>query len=157
MTTSTAASSATIRPATAGDLPAIYELLEASSLPTVGVDDALEGFFVAESNRDVVGVIGLEACGSRFALLRSAAVAGSWQKHGLGRRLVERALAEASARNYEALYLLTTTAEHYFPKFGFATIERADAPVRVQATEEFRGACPASAIAMALAISPSQP
>jgi amino-acid N-acetyltransferase len=46
------------------------------------------------------------------------------------------------------IYLLTTTAEHFFPRFGFARIPRADVAPTVRASEEFRGACPDSAIAM---------
>lgn len=45
-------------------------------------------------------------------------------------------------------YLLTTTAERYFPKFGFERIERHDVPASVQASTEFRSACPASAVVM---------
>ena len=67
-----------------------------------------------------------------------------WRGRGLGRRLVERAIAEAEAKRYEALYLLTTTAERYFPSFGFEPIERSDVPASIKATEEFRSACPAS-------------
>ena len=48
----------------------------------------------------------------------------------------------------QALYLLTTTAEGYFPKFGFERITRAEVPPSVQASVEFATACPASAIVM---------
>jgi amino-acid N-acetyltransferase len=43
---------------------------------------------------------------------------------------------------------LTTTAERYFPKFGFERIERNDVPASVQASVEFTSACPSSAIVM---------
>jgi amino-acid N-acetyltransferase len=46
------------------------------------------------------------------------------------------------------MYLLTTTAERYFPKFGFERIERRDVPETVQASVEFTSACPASAVVM---------
>jgi hypothetical protein len=35
-----------------------------------------------------------------------------------------------------AIYLLTTTAEPYFPKFGFERIQRADVPPTVQTSTE---------------------
>jgi N-acetylglutamate synthase-like GNAT family acetyltransferase len=40
------------------------------------------------------------------------------------------------------------TAEHYFPAFGFAPVERDAVPAEIQDTLEFRSACPASAVAM---------
>jgi amino-acid N-acetyltransferase len=47
-----------------------------------------------------------------------------------------------------ALYLLTTTAEHYFPAFGFERTTRDRVPYAVRATSEFRSVCPDSAIVM---------
>ena len=61
----------------------------------------------------------------------------------------ERLVADAERRGLDALYLLTTTAEHYFPRFGFARVERGAVPSETGATVEFRSACPASAVAMA--------
>jgi len=107
----------------------------------------LNGFLVAESNAHIVGVVGLEACGE-YALLRSTAVSPDWRGKGVGRRLVERAVARAESQGIRALYLLTTTAESYFPSFGFQVTTRDTVPAEVQATDEFRGACPASATVM---------
>jgi amino-acid N-acetyltransferase len=150
MTHSAETTAPELRPASSADLPSITRLLEASDLPTVGVGDSLSGFIVAEADGDVVGVVGLEACCNRYALLRSTAVADAWRGRRVGRQLVERAISEAHARGLEALYLLTTTAEHYFPSFGFSKVERSDVPDEVKATEEFRSACPASATVMTL-------
>lgn len=141
-----------IRRATDADLSAVLALLEASALPTVGVEEALGGFFVAESDEKIVGTVGIETCREKFALLRSAAVADAWRGRGLGRRLVERAIAEARAKNIAALYLLTTTAETYFPSFGFTAVTRDTVPAEVRATEEFSSACPASATVMTLGL-----
>jgi hypothetical protein len=44
--------------------------------------------------------------------------------------------------------LLTTTAERFFPKFGFESIARTDVPATVQASIEFTSACPTSAAVM---------
>jgi amino-acid N-acetyltransferase len=82
------------------------------------------------------------------ALLRSVAVAPTWQKRGLGRALVLRTIAEAEARGSKALYLLTTTAEGYFPNFGFQVTARDSVPDDVRSTAEFQGACPESATVM---------
>ena len=141
---------ATIRTAVPTDEPAIAALLAGFGLPLDGVHDALPHFVVAEHGDTIVGVAGIEACGvtGEHALLRSVAVAPSWQSRGLGRALVTRAVAEAEARGVDALYLLTTTAEHYFPAFGFTSVSREAVPPDIRATAEFRVACPDSATVM---------
>jgi amino-acid N-acetyltransferase len=136
-----------LRAATAADLPAIERLLTDADLPLAGVARALPTFVVAEDSGNLVGAAGLELCGND-ALLRSVVVVPAWQSRGLGRSLVSRVIAEAEARHLHALYLLTTTAEHYFPAFGFERTTRDAVPESVRATEEFQTACPASATVM---------
>ena len=138
---------ANLRAARSTDLPGIEQLLTAANLPLAGVADSLPGFVVAESGGAIVGTAALEVCCDN-ALLRSVAVAPDWRSRGLGRALVSRVIAEGEARGLRALYLLTTTAEHYFPSFGFEQISRDQVPTDVQTTEEFRSACPESAVVM---------
>ena len=150
MTTTTAGPGAvTLRPARPDDLAAVERLLTASALPLDGVADALPSFIVAEQQPGgaIVGVAGLEVCCDN-ALLRSVAVAPEWRSRGLGRALVSRVVSDAEARGIHALYLLTTTAEHYFPSFGFDKIAREEVPADVRETTEFRSAYPASATVM---------
>lgn len=144
-----------IRQARPTDEPAIALLLAASDLPLDGVHAALPGFVVAAHGGDIIGVAGIEACGlvGKHALLRSVAVSTPWQSRGLGRGLVTRAIAEAEARGVQKLYLLTTTADDYFPTFGFIVTSRDAVPPDVRATAEFREACPASATVMMRATS----
>jgi amino-acid N-acetyltransferase len=139
------------------DLPNIERLLTASGLPTAGVGEILntraDDFVVAEAMndagvRDLVGVDGVEVC-CDTALLRSVAVHPAWRKHGVGHELVKRIVCIAAERGLRALYLLTLTAEHYFPRFGFSRIERGEVPAEIAGTLEFKSARPASAIAMA--------
>jgi N-acetylglutamate synthase-like GNAT family acetyltransferase/2-polyprenyl-3-methyl-5-hydroxy-6-metoxy-1,4-benzoquinol methylase len=138
---------AAIRHAVGGDLPGVEQLLVTSHLPTDGVAEALDGFLVAEHAGKVVGVVGVEECGE-YGLLRSTAVSPEWRRRGLGRQLVQRAIAEAESKGVRALYLLTTTAEQYFPGFGFSTTSRESVPDAVRRTGEFTSACPASATVM---------
>ena len=140
---------ANIRSATNADLPAVERLLTQNNLPTVGVKEIIGDFLVAEADDDLVGVVGMEYC-CDYGLLRSTAVASSWRSRGLGRQLVEQIIARAESRGIHALYLLTTTAETYFPSFGFKPTTRDAVPAEVKATDEFRGACPASATVMHL-------
>ena len=136
-----------VRAAAPADLGAVEGLLTASGLPLDGVRDALPTFVVAESGTDIVGVAGLEVCCNN-ALLRSVAVRPEWRSHGVGRALVTRVISDAESRGIHALYLLTTTADRYFPTFGFRTITRDEVPADVRETAEFREACPASATVM---------
>lgn len=144
----------TLRLAARSDQAQVEALLTASHLPLDGVADSLGCFVVAESNQQIVGVAGIEGCGvaGEHALLRSVAVADAWRGKGLGRELVGRAIALAEMRGVNALYLLTTTAESYFPTFGFAQVSRDAVPDDVKATAEFQGACPASATVMTRAL-----
>ena len=148
--TSTIETAPTFRRATQLDAEAVETLLTASSLPLDGVREALSCSIVAEDHASLVGVAGIEACGIRgdHALLRSVAVVPAWRDRGLGRTLVTRAIAMAEERGVNALYLLTTTAENYFPSFGFETTPRDAVPDDVRQSAEFQGACPASATVM---------
>jgi amino-acid N-acetyltransferase len=67
---------------------------------------------------------------------------------GLGSELTRAALQRAREHDVAAVYLLTTTAERFFPKFGFEVIDRADVPPSVARSAEFSGACPSSATVM---------
>lgn len=153
-------SSATLRQATRRDLAAVERLLADAKLTTAGVAELFAeraaDFIVADDpDRDgeLAAVAGLEVCCGN-ALLRSVAVRPEWRSRGLGRELVRRVVCEAESRGLDALYLLTTTAEHYFPRFGFEPVERERVPAEIRNTLEFRSACPASAVAMTRAIRP---
>src|SRR5437868_5887633 len=106
-----------IRPASTNDLPAVIALLQSHHLPTMGVAAPLEGFVVAEEDGGLVGVIGLERYGG-YGLLRSAAVHNDRKGAGIGAALVERLLEDVDAAGLQAVYLLTTTADRWFPRFG---------------------------------------
>ncbi|HJU89395.1 MAG TPA: arsenic resistance N-acetyltransferase ArsN2 [Gemmatimonadaceae bacterium] len=145
-----------IRPARIEDFPRVERLLVDSQLPTDGVESVLPTFVVAELESDLVGVAGLEVC-CENALLRSVAVSPAWRSRGLGRALVTRVIADAEARGINALYLLTTTAERYFPSFGFTPVARDTVPEDIRQTSEFREACPASAVVMARTLHAATP
>jgi amino-acid N-acetyltransferase len=136
-----------IRNATNADLSAVESLLSASDLPLDGVRDNFSSFIVAEDEGKIAGAIGLEEFGST-ALLRSAVVSAEHRGNGIGRRLVERLLDHAEDAGIDELYLLTTTAEKYFPRFGFTPTTRSAVPDALKASAEFQGACPDTAVVM---------
>lgn len=136
-----------IRGAVDSDLIAVETLLEANGLPTEGVSANFGKFIVAVDGREIKGAVGLEEFGS-YALLRSAVVAGNSRDRGIGTDLVNHIVDRAVASGVKELYLLTTTAEDYFPKFGFVRSSRDAVPPAVKQSAEFRGACPDTAVVM---------
>jgi len=138
----------TITPANSADLPAILDLLTQHGLPHAGLADHLGATLAARDAGAVVGSVALEHYGD-VALMRSLAVAPARRGQGLGRQLVAAAIERARQLGVRQLYLLTTTAEGYFPRFGFRRITRAEVAPAAQASAEFTGACPDSAIIMA--------
>jgi len=136
-----------IEAATAADRDAVLALLAGAGLPPDGLEQHFANAIVARRDGAVVGSAALEIY-QHGALLRSVAVATPERGTGLGVRLTEAAIARARARHIPALYLLTTTADRFFPRFGFTVITREDVPESVTQSIEFRSACPASAVVM---------
>ena len=136
-----------IRPATTPDRAAIERLLTDAELTTHELPDWIERFWIAEHDGAIVGVAGIELYADG-CLLRSVAVRPEWRGTGLGRTLVERALESAAEAGARQAYLLTLTAEAWFPRLGFTTIGRDHVPASVRESGEFREACPASATVM---------
>jgi amino-acid N-acetyltransferase len=136
-----------IRRAAESDLERIEALLTGAHLPLDGARDAFRVGFVAEQREAIVGAVALEMY-SDTALLRSLVVDPSVQGQGVGAGLTQAAIEEAHRRGVSAIYLLTTTAETFFPRFGFVAVDRQSMPASIQGSIEFQSACPASAIAM---------
>lgn len=141
--------------ATARDEPGIAALLETSGLPTKDLTPALlEGFLVLRQGAAIVAVGGLEwAAGA--ALLRSVAVAPAARNTGTGKALVRALEAQARQRGAHALYLLTTTAEHYFAALGYELAPRESAPAGIRQTAQFSGLCPSSSAFMVKKLEPA--
>ncbi len=139
----------TISPATAADVETIKALLVANDLPTAGVDDHWKTFLVARDGDSVVACGGAEAY-QFAALIRSIAVKPEHRKNGLGRRIVRQLLDRLASRGLREFYLLTTTAEEYFKKRGFKTIDRDEVHPQLLSSRELQDACPESAVCMRL-------
>ena len=128
------------------DLPAVRRLLEAQALPLDGVDEYLTMVVAKDGNR-LLGAAAVELYADG-ALLRSVVVDPDVRGQRLGHQLAEAALNVAKNRGSHTAFLLTTTAEEFFPKLGFKRIARDQVPASVQASVEFTSACPASAVVM---------
>lgn len=142
----------TLRPAAADDLDAVRGLLDTAHLPLDGLEEQFgESYAVAVAGNEIVGAEGIEVY-ARSGLLRSAVVHPDWRGRGVGDALTRDRIEWARRAGLERVYLLTTTAESYFPRFGFARVERAEAPPEIRTSREFTGACPASATLMVLRV-----
>ena len=138
---------ASIRRATEADAEEIVSLVRDADLAVPGVVEHLETFLVAERDQRAVGAIGLEIRGTD-ALLRSAVVSPDARGCGIGTSLVTAVLDLARREGVNTLYLLTTSAQGYWVRQGFTLVSRVAVPDTVKRSEEFIGACPASAAAM---------
>jgi amino-acid N-acetyltransferase len=143
----------TIRPARTDDLPAVRTLLADANLPLDGLDEQFgESYAIALGQAGaVVGVEGIEVHGDS-GLLRSAVVGGAYRGKGIGDALTRDRIAWARRRGLRDVYLLTTTAGEYFPRFGFVATDRDSAPEGIRRSREFADACPASALFMRLTL-----
>ena len=90
----------------------------------------------------------LEAVLGPDGLLRSVAVADDWRRRGLGGALTDEVVARSVREGLAAVYLLTETAESFFPRHGFVRIERDAASDAVKQSAEFSELCPSSSVAM---------
>jgi amino-acid N-acetyltransferase len=134
-------------PAAKADASAILSLLERADLPTAGLVEHLDETLVARKGDEIVGVAALELY-EGGALLRSVVVDAQERGSRLGHRLTESAIGRAARLQMPAVYLLTTTAPQFFPRFGFEVITRSEVPESLQQSVEFTTACPASAVVM---------
>jgi len=140
-----------VRRAVEQDWPAIESLLKTNGLPLAGARRHLDAYVVAIEDEQVVAAAGIEVYGDA-GLLRSVAVTPARHRQGVGGLVVDAVLADPASRTLRTLYLLTTTAVGYFEQRGFTQQPRGSAPAALAESEEFRGACPASATFMALAL-----
>lgn len=141
-----------IGPAREADFESVIGLLEENLLPVAGVREHFKTFIVAKEGMKVVGCAGSETH-PHVALLRSLAVLAGYRNAGLGRRLVRELLDRLAAHGVREFYLLTLSAERFFKKRGFKTIDRDEVHPQVLGSPEFQGACPSTAVCMKLVMS----
>lgn len=128
--------------------PGAERLLASAGLPTSDLAEAqLQHFFYAGTAAVPTGLVGLELYGET-ALLRSLVVVPAARTIGAGSALLAHAESHARSHGVRELYLLTTTAEDFFTRRGYARVARESAPDSIRGTREFAGICPASSAFM---------
>ncbi|NKB89600.1 MAG: GNAT family N-acetyltransferase [Acidobacteria bacterium] len=130
-------------------------LVQDSGLPLDDIDHCRGTQFVARSDGKIVATAALEIRGDD-AVLRSVAVAKDRRGEHLGDQIVTYAVQEAKRLHLHGLYLLTETAEGFFPRFGFVEEPRDAAPAEIQESVEYCHVCGSHAIAMALRLEDQQ-
>ena len=92
------------------------------------------GFWVARSNDEVVGTVGLKGIGAGQAALRKMFVAAPFRGRevGVASKLLDVLLAHARARGVAEVFLGTTdkflAAHRFYEKKGFKELQKADLP-----------------------------
>ena len=133
---------------------AVKQLLSESGLPIEDINEQhLRHFFGCGSDIILEGLVGLELYGD-VALLRSLAVSPARRGAGWGSKLVAHAEHHAHEQGVKSLYLLTTTAEPFFLRLGYARLPRDEAPEAIKSTKEFAGICPVSSAFMVKHLKP---
>ena len=130
------------------DLAQVLRLVGEAGLPIDDLDEADLSHFLGLGPRNrPLGVVGLELLGAT-ALLRSLAVDVAARGEGGGTALVEAAEGHAIREGVETLYLLTTTADRFFERLGYARVAREKAPPEIRRTREFSEMCSETAVLM---------
>lgn len=142
-----------IRNAVAADADGVTMLLQSAGLPVNGLREGFgANYAVITYDGEIVAAAGIELY-RKDALLRSVVVKEDARGFGEGSRLVLDRLLWSLRQGINRVYLLTTTAVHYFSRFGFRVMTRDQVPETIKGSTEFRSACPQSATVMGLELS----
>jgi len=133
---------------TAAELAALAAALATAGLPVDDLADPGRAFWrFAAADGEVVGFGGLEIYGAE-ALLRSVVTLPEKRRCGHGRAVVAALEGEAARAACRTIYLLTSEAQGFFARLGYARCARASVPPAICATRQFATLCPASATVM---------
>ncbi len=93
--------------------------------------ETIRDFVVIEDrHHEIVAVAALHVVWDDLAELKAVAVADSFQGQGLGRAIVQAALADAQMLGLRRVFTLTYKPD-FFSKFGFRIVERNTLPHKV--------------------------
>ncbi len=93
------------------------------------VSEVIRDFSVIFSQDKLLGCGALHFYSPSIAEIRSLAVAEEVKTHGIGRRLIEALVREASEYSLDAVFAFTYVAG-FFSKMGFQEVERGELPLK---------------------------
>jgi len=135
-----------IVPASQNSFSAAIELLKKNNLPTEDINPGTQ-LFVTEENDIVIGTVAVEY-NFDVALLRSLSVSKQKRNSGIGQMLVDFIEDYVQKQGVRSIYLLTTTAEAFFLKNGYESIDRNEVPEFIKNTKEYSVICSSSSTLM---------
>ena len=133
------------------NLAQLEVLLRDNNLPTQDCAVQAQNFFGVFDGDELIAAGGLEPAAD-YALLRSVVVQKQYRASGLARSISLYLIGLAEADSKKAVYLLTETAEAYFEKLGFSSVDRAQVPRAITQTRQFTSLCPDTASCMVLTL-----
>jgi len=126
-----------IRSATIHDVPRIQEIINSHAelgkmlfRSLAQLYEGMRDFAVYEVDRRVVGCVGLSIMWADLAEVRSLAVDEAYRGRGVGTRLVEWCVAEASRLQIRRVMALTYE-QRFFEKLGFEVVDKDTLPLKV--------------------------
>jgi len=93
------------------------------------VSEDIRDFSVVVTAGRLLGCGALHFYSPSIAEIRSLAVAEDAKTHGIGRRLIEALVREASSYSLDAVFAFTYVAD-FFRKMGFQEVERGELPLK---------------------------
>ena len=127
----------TLRKAKVADVPAMQRIInryadEGVMLPRslYALYEHIRDYTVALDGEEVVGCVALHVSWGDLAEIRSLAVADPHLGQGVGRGLVDEALADALAFGIERVFVLTFAAD-FFAHLGFRLVDKAELPHKI--------------------------
>ena len=119
------------------DAPQIQQLInsfadngEMLARPLSEIYENIRDFFVVREGDKVIACAAIHVNWSDLAEIKSVAVAEDSQRKGLGNRLINACLKEATALGIPKVFCLTYKAE-FFSTMGFTTVEKMTLPHKV--------------------------
>ncbi|AZO87213.1 hypothetical protein BOO88_18035 [Stutzerimonas stutzeri] len=128
----------------ANGLSQLREALSQAALPFDDVSDPGRQFFRFEIDGKWIAYGGLEGS-DQDMLLRSLVVCDLHRGNGLGKAVLSELERYAASQGALRLHLLTQSATEFFTANGYEVFDRANAPVVIGQTVQFKHLCPASA------------
>lgn len=120
----------TVRPASASDVPDIFELIgywasksQMLVRPMPSIFENLRDFFVAEQNGEFIGCAAMHVLWGDIAEVRGLAVKPDVRSTGVGRKLVAACEAEARRLGIPNVFAWTYSVG-FFEKCGFTLIDK---------------------------------
>ena len=112
-----------IRLAQLADIPRIQELIKANPKTIVPrkaeeFEELLETFWIAEKDAQLIGCVCLEVYSRKICEIRTLIVDSNFRHLGIGRSLMEVAIAEAKRRKVPQIMVVTSDPA-YFEKINF--------------------------------------